>query len=85
MLTACDGDGYSVVMSACYAPVMEQKRKPGRPKVAPSAAFTERHVVNLTKEMDKAVATFCANNGLPRHTDGIRVLLFKALKAEGLL
>jgi len=50
-----------------------------------SERLTERHVVNLTPEIDAAVLKFCELNGVGRHADGMRQLIVKALRADGLL
>lgn len=57
----------------------------GRPKLPPEKKFASRHVVNLSREMDQAVKSYCEANGIGRHTDGLRQLLVKALKAEGMM
>jgi hypothetical protein len=61
------------------------KRGRGRPKMDPAKQLRARHVVNLTPEVDAAVAKFCDLNGVGRHVDGMRQLIVKALKAEGIL
>jgi hypothetical protein len=53
--------------------------------MSPSQKLKVRHVVNLTAEIDAAVARFCDQNGVASHVDGMRQLIVKALKAEGLM
>lgn len=63
----------------------QTKRGRGRPKMDPSEKLRMRHVVNLTPDIDAAVARFCDQNGIGHHVDAMRQLIVKALKAEGLL
>lgn len=63
---------------------MKQKRT-GRPQVDAAQRLTQRHVVNLSQGVDQAVRRYCEVNGVARHTDGMRQLIVKALRAEGLL
>ena len=58
---------------------------PGRPKVNQAKKFSRRHVVNVTPELESAVQKFCDVAGFARMTDGMRALLMKALRTEGLL
>lgn len=61
------------------------KKSRGRPPADPEKKLKCRHVVNLSDEQDEAVRRYCEANGVARDTDGIRQLIVKALKAEGLL
>jgi hypothetical protein len=59
--------------------------KRGRPKADPADKVKHRHVVNFNDATEEAVRQFCNSLGIVRTTDGVRALVTRALKAEGLL
>ena len=89
MFDGCDGPCYParVVVASGYPLAMSKKpvRGRGRPKINPVEGYTQRHVVNITVEMEDAAKQFAASQGVIRMTDALRMLVVKGLKAEGLL